>query len=194
MTGLYPCGHCKGCANMIKSKEFSNAAGDRTYSFRHFIICSTRGSAHVENCTLASQHMNYEYALENMSDIEKGRTTEDPSLLKTIPRHFFQYHNSNSSLLKVKGIDVIQLGSRGGDLAKNLAKLECKWIYSLLYWFVLLAGSSGTQREHLRTVHCGSKSPVHNRQDVIEGNMNAAKYRDNLNENLFQSALDLRLG
>ncbi|CAJ0944921.1 unnamed protein product [Ranitomeya imitator] len=68
---------------------------------------------------------------EHVRDIDRSKTVDDPSVLKTIPRHFFEHHNSNSSLLRIKGIDIVQMGSRGGNLAKNLARLESKWIYRL---------------------------------------------------------------
>ncbi|CAJ0930513.1 unnamed protein product [Ranitomeya imitator] len=136
-NGCFPCGHCRGCANIIKSKDFCNSDGKRVYEIRHFITCSTKGVVYSAQCPCGKLYVGLTTrelrirVREHVRDIDKARECEDPSQLKTIPRHFYRYHKSDSSLLKVKGIDVLQLGSRGGDLAKALAKLECKWIYRL---------------------------------------------------------------
>ncbi|CAJ0941415.1 unnamed protein product [Ranitomeya imitator] len=135
--GCFPCGHCKGCANVLKSKEFINASGNRMYSIRHFITCSTKGVVYSAQCPCGKLYIGLTTrelrirVREHVRDIDKAKTCEDPTQLKTIPRHFFQKHDCDESLLKVKGIDVVKMGPRGGDLAKNLAKLECKWIFRL---------------------------------------------------------------
>ncbi|CAJ0940427.1 unnamed protein product, partial [Ranitomeya imitator] len=103
---------------MCKSQTFTDAKGNRTYSIRHFISCSTKRVIYCAHCPCDKIY------IEHVRDIDKSKTVEDPSLLNTIPRHFFEHHNSNSSLLKVKGIDIVQMGSRGRNLAKNLARLE----------------------------------------------------------------------
>lgn len=56
---------------------------------------------------------------------------QDDSQLKTFPRRFKEFHRSNAKLLRVKGINMIKMGQRGGDLKKLLALIECKWIMRL---------------------------------------------------------------
>ncbi|CAJ0967631.1 unnamed protein product [Ranitomeya imitator] len=135
--GFYPCGHCKACENMPKSQTFTDAKRSRTYSIRHYISCATKGVVYCAHCPCGKIYIGLTTrelrirTREHVRDIDRSKTVDDPSVLKTIPRHFFEHHNSNSSLLRIKGIDIVQMGSRGGNLAKNLARLESKWIYRL---------------------------------------------------------------
>ncbi|CAJ0957021.1 unnamed protein product [Ranitomeya imitator] len=63
---------------------------------------------------------------EHIRDIEKSSSTQDNTLLKTLLRHFKQFHNGNPRGLRIKGIDQVDLGPHGGDLGKVLARLESR--------------------------------------------------------------------
>ncbi|CAJ0948663.1 unnamed protein product [Ranitomeya imitator] len=49
---------------------------------------------------------------EHVRDIEKSVTVTDPSILKTLSRHFKLHHQSDPRGLKIQAIDQIQLGNR----------------------------------------------------------------------------------
>ncbi|XP_075188242.1 uncharacterized protein LOC142261653 [Anomaloglossus baeobatrachus] len=135
--GFFPCGICKACANTIKTKTFPNHDGSRIYDIRKNITCSTKGIIYHAQCPCNKIYVGLttrEFKIrirEHCRDIIKARTIEDESQLKTIPRHFKKEHNCNPHLLKFRGIDTVDLGFRGGDLAKALPRVESRWIFRL---------------------------------------------------------------
>lgn len=58
-------------------------------------------------------------------DIRKASEMEDIHL-KTLARHFKRNHGSDPKKLRVKGIDAVTIGKRGGDWKKVLAQIENK--------------------------------------------------------------------
>lgn len=65
---------------------------------------------------------------EHVLDIMKSGSVSDDTMLKPLPRHFRDYHDSNASGLKVKGIDKAFRGPRGGNWKKTLTQMESRWI------------------------------------------------------------------
>ncbi|CAJ0921398.1 unnamed protein product [Ranitomeya imitator] len=109
--GFFPCGICKGCANMKKSTTFKNHDDSRTFDIRTNITCSTKGIIYHAECPCGKVYIGMtsrEFKIrvrEHCLDIEKAKTAIDDATLKTLPRHFKRYHQCNSRLLTFKGID-----------------------------------------------------------------------------------------
>ncbi|CAJ0968182.1 unnamed protein product [Ranitomeya imitator] len=136
-SGFYPCGLCKACGNHIKTKTFSNFNGTKTFTIRKRITCASRGVVYHATCPcnkvyigLTTRELKIRM-LEHCRDIMNAKTAQEVSTLKTIPRHFRQYHQCNPHGLKIKGIDLVSLGIRGGNIGKVLAQMESRWIYRL---------------------------------------------------------------
>ncbi|XP_073532526.1 uncharacterized protein [Phyllobates terribilis] len=68
---------------------------------------------------------------EHVRDIGAARVIPDPRELKTLPRHFKSAHNCDPRSLRVCCIDVVHLGSRGGNAKRLLAQKEARWITTL---------------------------------------------------------------
>ncbi|CAJ0937392.1 unnamed protein product [Ranitomeya imitator] len=126
-----------GCQNHVKSKDFYNPQEGRSFKIRHRLTCASKGVIYHAQCPCNKVYIGMTTrelkirTREHVHDIEKAKTSNDISSLKTLPRHFFLFHDSNASMLKIKAIDQISLGPRGGDLFKALARAESRWIYRL---------------------------------------------------------------
>lgn len=68
---------------------------------------------------------------EHVRDIVSAKDVADVATLRPIPRHFKKFHNCNPKDFKVKGIDKIHIGMRGGNINQRLAQYESKWIWRL---------------------------------------------------------------
>ncbi|CAJ0966769.1 unnamed protein product [Ranitomeya imitator] len=135
--GFYPCGLCKACGNHIKTKTFSNFNGTKMFTIRKRITCASRGVIYHATCPcnkvyigLTTRELKIR-TREHYRDIMNAKTAQEVSALKTLPRHFRQYHQCNPHGLKIKGIDLVSLGIRGGNAGKVLAQMESRWIYRL---------------------------------------------------------------
>ncbi|KAM4012635.1 uncharacterized protein ACNLHF_004665 [Anomaloglossus baeobatrachus] len=130
LNGFFPCGLCKACGNCVKTKFFKNHDGTRRYAIWKTLSCSSSGMIYQAECPCTKIYVGLTTrkfkvrALEHLKDIRNVRTIENPSLLKTLPRHFKKHHDCNSKGLRFRVIDQIQLGPRGGDLAQALGRLE----------------------------------------------------------------------
>ncbi|KAM4044953.1 uncharacterized protein ACNLHF_008801 [Anomaloglossus baeobatrachus] len=136
-VGCYPCGSCRGCKNIIRATTFCSADGLREYSIRVYISCNTSGVIYYATCGcdkiyigLTSRELRIR-TREHVRDILAAKEAINPETLKTIPRHFREIHNCDPTSLKVRGIDQVHLGIRGGDVKKRLAQVECRWIFTL---------------------------------------------------------------
>ncbi|CAJ0927082.1 unnamed protein product [Ranitomeya imitator] len=126
-SGFYPCGLCKACRNHTKSKTFSNFNNIKIYTIRKRITCASRGVIYHASCPcnkvyigLTTRELKIR-TREHCRDIVNAKTTQEETPLKTLPRHFKQHHQCNPHELKIKGIDLVELGIRGGNLSKQLA-------------------------------------------------------------------------
>ncbi|CAJ0955519.1 unnamed protein product [Ranitomeya imitator] len=135
--GFFPCGLCKACLNLDKSKHFFNAEGTRRYDIRKHLTCSSKEVIYQATCPCGKIYIGLttrEFKIrvrEHILDIEKAASVGDDTLLKTLPRHFKRHHNCKSRGLRFKAIDQLDLGVRGGDTSRMLAQLECRWIFRL---------------------------------------------------------------
>ncbi|CAJ0946852.1 unnamed protein product [Ranitomeya imitator] len=68
---------------------------------------------------------------EHIRDIHNAVKCSEPALLKSIPRHFFEAHNSNPKGLCFRGIDRVYIGIRGGNAKQRLLQKETHWIVTL---------------------------------------------------------------
>ena len=68
--------------------------------------------------------------LEHASKIRTASDVpeEEWEQLESVPRHFRKFHNCDPTCLRVRGIDRVQLGIRGGDVKGALLRKETKWI------------------------------------------------------------------
>ncbi|XP_069592039.1 uncharacterized protein [Ranitomeya imitator] len=134
--GCKPCRKCIACPNIEEAKEFFSSDGKK-FTITHTINCSTQTVIYYAKCPCSlvyvglttralkvrvREHVRGIIAAANESDLEQ---------LKTIPRHFKEYHSCDPSGLKVRGIDHIRTNFRGGNLGRSLAQKEAKWIWTL---------------------------------------------------------------
>lgn len=68
---------------------------------------------------------------EHALGIIAARDEEDLNMLKPVPRHFKIQHDCDPKKLRVRGIDRVLFGQRGGDWKWILAQRETKWVYTL---------------------------------------------------------------
>lgn len=135
--GNKPCGRCVACKNVVSASTFSNFAGTDRYTITHTITCETMGVVYLATCPCGLKYVGMtsrqlkRRIREHVLGIEAAKNEEVLDQLKTIPRHFKQFHNSDASGLQVCGIDRVFISKRGGDWRKILAQVECKWIYKL---------------------------------------------------------------
>ncbi|XP_069621235.1 uncharacterized protein [Ranitomeya imitator] len=134
--GFFKCGHCVACVNMHQASTFSSV-DQKIFDIREYISCGTRNVVYYATCAcpliyvgLTSRELRTRIR-DHVRDICAARTVEDVSTLKTIPRHFRLVHNCDPKEFKVRGIDVIHTGIRGGNVKKLLAQRELMWIVTL---------------------------------------------------------------
>ncbi|XP_069605745.1 uncharacterized protein [Ranitomeya imitator] len=135
--GCYPCGSCKACQNVIRATNFSAAGGGREFRIMSYISCSTTHVVYYATCAcnliyigLTSRELRVRVR-EHVRGIIAAKDVLDLAELHTIPRHFRSHHACDPSSFKVRGIDKVQAGNRGGDLKRILAQMECRWIVAL---------------------------------------------------------------
>ncbi|XP_075706647.1 uncharacterized protein LOC142741141 [Rhinoderma darwinii] len=140
--GSFSCGHCSICKLIVKTDTFTDSEKKRSFKIVHFINCSTTGVVYMATCPCGLSYVGMttrELKMriqEHVRDIKKagtieGNNWEEIDKLKSIPRHFRDFHNNKWQDLKVHGIDKILVGSRGGDTFRKLERIECKWITKL---------------------------------------------------------------
>lgn len=95
------------------------------------ILCNTKAVIYSATCPgpkmyvgLTSRELKV-----RVRDIIVAKNAVDDSDLKPISKDFRRLHNSDPSLVKVRGIDTIWTNIRGGNVTKKLAKTESKWIW-----------------------------------------------------------------
>ncbi|XP_073399270.1 uncharacterized protein [Dendrobates tinctorius] len=136
-TGSFSCGHCISCANVLRCSAFSSSSGTRQFKIKNRISCGTSNVIYYATCPCPKIYVGLTIrelrirVREHVRDIGAANLASDPADLKTIPRHFRSYHNSDAGMLKVRGIDVLHMGIRGGDNKRILAQMEARWIVEL---------------------------------------------------------------
>ncbi|CAJ0955764.1 unnamed protein product [Ranitomeya imitator] len=131
--GSFQCGDCSACQYMDRAFTFDNNGMTRAYKITHHISCTTDMVIYYAYCPCKLIYVGMTRQLrvrilEHAREIKNAAMAHDLSILKTIPKHFRTHHNSNPKTLRVKGIDRVQLGIRGGDYRKELLKRETKWL------------------------------------------------------------------
>ncbi|CAJ0934659.1 unnamed protein product [Ranitomeya imitator] len=132
--GCFPCRNCITCPNICRTTTFDSVDGSRTYTINHHINCNTTQVVYYAVCGcpkiyvgLTSRRLGTRIR-EHVRDIMAAKTVTDMSLLKTIPRHFRQFHGCSPKTFQARGIDHVLCGIRGGDVKRILAQRECRWI------------------------------------------------------------------
>ncbi|CAJ0952186.1 unnamed protein product [Ranitomeya imitator] len=135
--GCAPCGRCVACPNVDKCTSFTNSDGTKQFTIRQRITCVSRYVIYYATCPcgliyigLTTRQLKVRIR-EHILGIIAAASCADASTLKTIPRHFWESHQCNEKLLRVRGIDLLRINIRGGNLSKRLAQLESKWIWTL---------------------------------------------------------------
>lgn len=136
-AGCFPCGTCVAYPNIERTTKCMDSQGAKTYDIRSHITCNTAGVIYCATCPcnlmyigLTSRKLKI-WVCEHCLDIQKAIQVSDAFTLKPLARHYKDFHGSNPKSSKVKGIDKISLGNRGGNLKKTLAQVESKWIFIL---------------------------------------------------------------
>ncbi|CAJ0963256.1 unnamed protein product, partial [Ranitomeya imitator] len=131
--GCAPCGRCVACPNVEKCTSFVDSEGSSNIN----ISCLSRYVIYYATCPcgliyigLTTRQLKVRIR-EHVLGILAAATCTDTSTLKTIPRHFREFHQCNASGLKVRGIDLLKINIRGGSLSKRLAQIETRWIWTL---------------------------------------------------------------
>ncbi|XP_056425428.1 uncharacterized protein LOC130367072 [Hyla sarda] len=136
-SGNTPCGKCVACPNMEKTTSFNDATGTRTYKIHHLITCTTKGVIYAATCPCNLTYIGMttrefrRRIREHVLDIQAAKNETDIVQLKSIPRHFREKHECNSSLLRFRGIDHVTIGPRQGNWPRILAQHETRWIFRL---------------------------------------------------------------
>ncbi|CAJ0923661.1 unnamed protein product [Ranitomeya imitator] len=135
--GCTSCGKCLACSNVDTASDFSNSKGNKNYQITHTITCTTRAVIYHATCPCGLIYVGMttrefrRRVREHVLDIEGARMAEDPLRLQPIPRHFKALHGCDPSGLRIKGIDRVFIGQRGGNWKRMLAQREARWIYKL---------------------------------------------------------------
>ncbi|CAJ0934348.1 unnamed protein product [Ranitomeya imitator] len=116
--GCFPCGNCSACHNIIRTKEFLNAKGDKTFKIVHHITCNTEAVIYHMSCPCGLIYIGmttrpFKIRIqEHVRDIKNAAKCADPQLLKTVPKHFLDAHKCNPKGLTVRGIDRVYSGAK----------------------------------------------------------------------------------
>ncbi|CAJ0923541.1 unnamed protein product [Ranitomeya imitator] len=135
--GSFQCGHCIASPNIERVDTFSDSSGSKNFTIRHFINCETKVVIYYATCTCPkiyvglTTHQFKVRVREHVNGIISAQNENDQSVLKTIPRHFKQFHNCDTSCLRVRGIDKIARSIRRGNISQRLAQMETRWIWVL---------------------------------------------------------------
>ncbi|CAJ0968367.1 unnamed protein product [Ranitomeya imitator] len=76
--GFFPCGLCKACLNLNKTKNFNNADGSRTFQIRKHLTCSSKGVIYHAECPCVKVYVGLttrEFKIrvrEHVLDIERA--------------------------------------------------------------------------------------------------------------------------
>lgn len=128
--GIFKClqSSCNHCVNIMQHKEFTDFKTQEKFKSKHFINCNTTYVVYRLICPcncfyigrtkrrLKDRVAEHKYAIRN--------NNQDYPMA----RHFNKSHNNDASLLKVEGLEHIQLPPRGGDRLKKLLQRETYWI------------------------------------------------------------------
>ncbi|XP_073425439.1 uncharacterized protein [Dendrobates tinctorius] len=135
--GCAPCGRCVACPNIDQADAFFNSSRNRTFTIRHRISCTTRYVIYFALCPCNLIYVGMTTrplkirVREHVLGIQAAVGHDDPATLRTLPRHFKFKHDCDASLLRVRGIDAINPGVRGGNLTQRLLQCETRWIWLL---------------------------------------------------------------
>ncbi|CAJ0932093.1 unnamed protein product [Ranitomeya imitator] len=131
--GSRACGTCSACKYMVKAETFSNSSKTRDFKIVHSINCRTTSVIYYLTCPcgliyvgLTSRQLRIRktFELGKSSEGRSCETKDDTRSLSRIPP-------SGPIELQVRGIDVVHLGIRGGNIMNRLAQKECRWITNL---------------------------------------------------------------
>ncbi|CAJ0936759.1 unnamed protein product [Ranitomeya imitator] len=148
LMGFFPCGRCKACANCVKAKKFTNFDGSRSYEIRGFLSCASKGVIYHSTCPCGKIYIGLTTrelkirVREHCLDITKAKAVNDITSLKTLPRHYKKFHNCDPSLMKVKAIDIVNMGTRGESFFAEPSSGSQAVMNTTVYTKVLVSKSS----------------------------------------------------
>ncbi|CAJ0967759.1 unnamed protein product [Ranitomeya imitator] len=200
--GCFPCGNCSACRSIVRTKNFTNSAGDKNYKIVHHITCNTEAVIYYGRCPCNRIYVRMTtrslrvWVQEHLRDIKNAVNCPEPHLLKPIPRHFLDRHNGDPKGFTVCGIDRIYMGIRGGNAKQRLLQKEARWIVVLDTLSPRGLNEALSFKSFLIFVNKPIRDPPQigtGKMVKIDGKMDGAKYRTILEENLLVSAKDLGL-
>ncbi|XP_073513933.1 uncharacterized protein [Phyllobates terribilis] len=113
--GCRPCGSCVACPNIDTTKVFSDSSNTKEFKIVHTITCTTVGIIYCARCPCNKLYVGLttrqlrRRVREHVLDIKAAREVENFDELKTLPRHFKRFHNSDPSGLQLFRLTNIQL-------------------------------------------------------------------------------------
>ncbi|CAJ0967408.1 unnamed protein product [Ranitomeya imitator] len=131
--GSVSCGSCKVCKHIVRTNVFHDSTQKREFKILHYINCWTSMVIYMATCPCNLTYVGMTTrelrvrTLEHVRDIkaaEKINLDDRDTILKLKPlaRLFRQFHNNQSHLLRVRGIDRLYPGNRRGDISTKLAQ------------------------------------------------------------------------
>lgn len=130
LKGMFPCGHCLTCKFVECTKTFCNSDSSQEYTINSFINCSTFKILYILECPC---HKLYVGKTKRQLRIRFAEHLKSIRLKEKTPiaQHFLDFHQGNTSGLKVKGFYALDLPERRGDFDTVLQQREKLWIYRL---------------------------------------------------------------
>ncbi len=129
--GMFKCGHCNHCENVIQAKSFMDVCTKKTYLIRSFINCkSTYVIYRLQcpcNCFYVGQtKRRLQDKLWDHKNAIRTRNKDYPMAV-----HYASVHDSNPSTLRIIGLEVVIGCIRKGDRLQRLLQRETFWIFQL---------------------------------------------------------------
>ncbi|XP_063782381.1 uncharacterized protein LOC134932160, partial [Pseudophryne corroboree] len=130
--GCYKCGSCNICKLVHRNrKKFSNNDNSREYTIKHFINCNSLMVIYLLECPCGLKYVGKTKRVLKLRIQEHARNIKNKITTHAIYRHFHEFHHSNPEDMTFKGIEIVNLGERGGDILNKLSKREMFWIFEL---------------------------------------------------------------
>ncbi|XP_075450940.1 uncharacterized protein LOC142492137 [Ascaphus truei] len=130
--GNFSCGRCKACKMLhTDRKKFISNTTKECFTVKDCISCKSTHVVYLLQCPCGYQYIGRTKRYLRIRILEHARNIKLGLEHHSVSRHFKNKHNCDSSLLKYIGIQIVNIGRRGGDRDKMLSKQESLWIYKM---------------------------------------------------------------
>lgn len=133
MTGFFPCLKCPICVINAswprKFISFESTSTREVFPIKEFITCTSRYVIYIVCCPCGLQYIGHTKRMlitrlkEQMANICKGFPGH------SLSSHYAQCHNRDPHGTVFIGIEQFQANWRGSHMAREISKLETRWIY-----------------------------------------------------------------